>query len=314
MLIADLPITTGEVARFDLFDDKLTDVADRQGGEDALAIALQQRASQTVHCLDGTIEVFILESIEESVHDFEILVGLLLQTVIAREEGSQRGKQVEHGLDVLLAAADPKQILTLVDTDLLDDLLDDNLAAGGEQSSRIGETEDMLACDSQFLEEHLVGIVASGVEKGAAIEMTKREITGYDRKQVIKIIEREVAIVRSDEQMPLATECLAMHTLTELVVDLQLFLVEHVVTDLCHSGALAQTTPIKAIAVDDGGKDVLSAARQAGLWFSNRCLQFLVEREGHLDKRVVMVVTNVKHIAARQPEHKTHQGERNGSW
>ena len=85
-----------------------------------------------------------MKGIEEGVHLLEILGWLLFQTVVFREEGAERRKHIEHGLDILPVAAEPEQITALVGADLLNDLLDNDLAARTEQSTQTGEAENVL--------------------------------------------------------------------------------------------------------------------------------------------------------------------------
>ena len=265
VLIADLLIAAGEVTRLDLFDDEPLDIVNRPGGEDTLATALEQRMCQSVHGLDGTIESLVLEGSEEGVHLFEILGSLLFQAMVAREESSERGKHVEHCLDVRLGTADPEQILIIEDAEFLDDLLDDDLASRGEETTRVGQTEDVLACGAQLLIEHLVRIVTGGVEERAAIDMAERVAVGHERMQLAEVIGREIAVARHDQQMAFRAERLTTHFLAELIVDLELLLPDNEIADLRHTRPLRQTGPIEAVAVDDGGEDILLTTGQTGL-------------------------------------------------
>ena len=139
--------------------------------------------SELVHRVDRTVELFVLEGVEEGVHLLEILGRLLFQPMIAGEEGSKRRKHAEHGLDVLLVAADPKQIATLVDADLLDNLLDDDLSALPKEGAWIGQTEDMVIGVGQCLEARLIRIVARGIEEHTAVDATERIVTGHQHLQ-----------------------------------------------------------------------------------------------------------------------------------
>ena len=302
VLVGDLPISAVEVAGLDLFDNVLSDIVERPCGENAFATALEQRVCQSVHRLDGAVETLGFEGLEEGVYLLEILGRLLFQTVVFREEGTKRWEHIEHGLDVLSVTAEPKQITALVDTDLLDDLLDDDLATGSEQRARIHETDDVLSRDGQFLEEHLVGIVTGGVEERAAVDGIEREVVGHQRVQPEEQILGEVAVARANQQMTLAAECLAAHTLAELVVDLELAMADDEVADLPHARPLGDEVPVVVVAVDGRREDVLRTTGQTRLRIGDRGLQLVVEGEGHLDEGVIVVVADIEHVAAWQPD------------
>ena len=109
--------------------------------------------------------------------------------------------------------------------------------------------------------------------------------------------------------MAFLTKRLATHALAELVVDLELTLADDEVANLHHTRSLRHKVPIDVVAIERRGEDVLRTARQTGLRIGDRGLQLVVEREGHLNERVVAVVADVERVAAWQPDNKTHHRE-----
>ena len=131
--------------------------------------------------------------------------------------------------------------------------------------------------------------------------------------QPIEQVLGDVAVARADQQMAFAEERLATHALSELVVDLELPLADDEIADLCHAGPLSDEVPIAVVAVDGRREDVLRTTRQTGLRIGYRGLQLVIEGEGHLDEGVIVVVADVEHVAAWQPDDKTHHRQCDGS-